>query len=499
MNIFFVLVLLLVATTGNALNVIVKVGNAITDDNPAFTQEKFDSNWKDGQILEIQDDHKYIGTATRKGFAIFHIQGKMSDFPELSRAYISEADKKNTIRKYWSPGNGRKRDYFINFEELIKLGVMSQSDWNRVLDKNQEMVIEVPYSLSFIAQHFKLEGVGTRDKKAKKRKGTIDAAGTYTIGTAKTYADIGAFEADLPADLTSPSVGGVVIGEFQVSEATDSNGGDLAFGQTTDSTDKIKITVHADNRHSGVYSTSKARIVYGTYDSLSTGGSDDMEFEYLQIDNTGSNNDGLYITGSGGTSSVHHCIFKGDINNTDDSLNINNNSGGTVYAYNNIIYGAGQTALYLQTQYGGDAYTAYIYNNTVDISANGITFNNAASPGTYTAKNNIVQGCTTDWIVLGLDTSGTNISEDATSPDVAYRSIDLHNATSNFNNYGANDYTLVEGSEESTLDDGEDLSGTFADDIAGTTRVDWYIGAFELEAAAAATPAVGYPQIIICE
>ena len=57
-----------------ALTIVAKVGNACHDPN----SPRFLSAWRDGQIIEFQEDDKYIGTATRKN-AWVSVSGYWSD------------------------------------------------------------------------------------------------------------------------------------------------------------------------------------------------------------------------------------------------------------------------------------------------------------------------------------------------------------------------------------------------------------------------------------
>jgi hypothetical protein len=89
----------------------------------------------------------------------------------------------------------------------------------------------------------------------------------------------------------------------------------------------------------------------------------------------------------------------------------------------------------------------------------------------------------------GFGTTAKNVSEGNSdpgwSPDAAYRGKDFHTNTI-FNGYATNDYTLDAAGDSTNLavcDDGDDLSGTFTDDIIGQTRSTWYIGASEIVSA----------------
>ena len=131
---------------------------------------------------------------------------------------------------------------------------------------------------------------------------------------------------------------------------------------------------------------------------------------------------------------------------------------------------------------------ANIYNNTfIGLTYSGINQNQSPTGATLNMKNNLCQDNRFDYADVGggFGTHAFNVSEDATSPDAAYQNKDVH-TNSVFKNYGADDYRLDSGGDATnlqTLDDGEDLSGTFTDDIEGQTRNTWYIGASEIVAA----------------
>jgi len=162
---------LLLATNCWGLTIIAKVGNA----SHKIGTDEFDRSWRDGQILEIQSDNKYIGTATRKNFAIFHLN---ADFKVMLKAeetayrlthnqekfvYKSEADKNAGIRKYWEnpvwevigiKDNGefihkhnRKRNYYINYEELLKDKIITKKQYNDILDKGKNRHYRTQYDL----------------------------------------------------------------------------------------------------------------------------------------------------------------------------------------------------------------------------------------------------------------------------------------------------------------------------------------------------------------
>lgn len=185
---------------------------------------------------------------------------------------------------------------------------------------------------------------------------------------------------------------------------------------------------------------------------------------------------------------VSYCIFY-DTNPGTGSfpqgLRINNTEA-TAKIWNNIFYDFDETDG--TTGRGmafdgavGDVCTAYIYNNTVYGCDIGFNMTNDANT-TTTIKNNIANGNGTDYAVGWDTTNGFNVSEDATSPDVAYRSKAV-----TFDNEAGDDFTVDDSPNDTTLDDGEDLSAdatiAFSDDIEAITRSPWYIGASEGPAA----------------
>ena len=445
----------------SGLNIVVKVGSAMPDrSNPLWA-----TSWKDGQILEIQADDKYIGTATRKHFCIIHLQEDMNKYKD--------------IKKYWhnpfTENIKRKRDYYIDFIALEKQGLISQSQLENIYNKQTETVLDFDMSFKEFEKYINHEDGKQRLFNKLDKGGTISAAGTYSIGTGMTYADLGEFEADLPANLTSPSVGGTVVGEFQVSEETDLDGTSVGFTHITNGSDNLKISVNSANRHSGVWTTNKAHII------AASGGISigyycyHFTMEYLQID---SGNGVNFGDNEKGTFTMHSCINKGKVR----IYPLYKNSDGTYNVYNNVFTG-GVYGIFMSIP-AGQTSVANIFNNTIIKNTTGVYFYYTGADSATTIKNNVIQGNTDDWndCVNATFTSTCNIVEQDDGPDVGYDSINLHDAVSNFVDYDNDNYMLVSGgSEIGTLDDATD-PGTMPDvDIRGVARSTWYAGAFELE------------------
>jgi hypothetical protein len=162
--------------------------------------------------------------------------------------------------------------------------------------------------------------------------------------------------------------------------------------------------------------------------------------------------------------------------------------------YNNIIYdffdtgshGIRSNVTFSQTSNG------LIANNTVINCYNGID-TDSTSGGTQSLVNNLVQDGNvsgSDYVKGGTWSSAKNISEDATSPNAAYQSKDVH-TNSVFQDYANDNFKLDSGGDVTNLaivDDGDDLSVNFTDDIIGQTRSTWYIGASEIVAGGFTVP-----------
>ena len=118
-----------------------------------------------------------------------------------------------------------------------------------------------------------------------------------------------------------------------------------------------------------------------------------------------------------------------------------------------------------------------IYNNTIIGGEDSCIYITSQGSGTVNLKNNILQGNdTADYEDDGLSgvtfNTAANISSDATSPDGGV----WINKTLDF--AGVDDYHLDSSDTEAT-DTGEVLSGIFTDDLEGTTRSNWSVGAYE--------------------
>ena len=461
------------------------------------------SSWRDGQLVEILPDTAKIGPWERKHFAVIQVPGDMDELRGTSdiKSTNDKALEFNSIlrvkdsfgRLPWDAfyngkeGKARKRDYFVDYKTLLNTKLVSVSTFDSLYDKtvaHETISIESDFTKLLQIEEDKPRLI----TEFSDRAGTI-ATGTYSIGDGLDYNTIALFEADIAATLT-----GDLTGEHADEETVIT--GAVQF-QVDTATYDLKLTAASGAKHNGTYGSAVhaagdgARVNYGTYDSLRTNLATLLSFELsdLVLNVAGTSNAGFYYTAGEGIT-VQRMVIKGDAN-TDDGIDIHIGTYGPISIINNIIYdisaGGGLRFVRPNTT-SGDYYL--IYNNTIISCDKGIQ--NDANASTYMAnsiiKNNLVQNSTTsDYSDAGggYGTHAKNLSEDATSPDTTYRSKDLH-TNSVFKGYATDDFRLDSGGDATNLaivDDGDDLSGTFTDDIEGQTRDTWYIGASEIVSA----------------
>ena len=152
----------------------------------------------------------------------------------------------------------------------------------------------------------------------------------------------------------------------------------------------------------------------------------------------------------------------------------------TAYVFNNFIYGFAGTVGAFGVQVNNASAVVNVYNNTI----RNCRFCIVQSTGTLRLKNNIAQDATSGDYSGTFTNAEANISSDATSPNVALRSIDLDFADA------ANDDYHLAATDTEAIGAGVDLSAdanlAFDYDIDGDERPsgDWDIGADQTAAAA---------------
>jgi hypothetical protein len=161
--------------------------------------------------------------------------------------------------------------------------------------------------------------------------------------------------------------------------------------------------------------------------------------------------------------------------------------GGTLYAWNNVIYGVGEPGYTAGIQTGGG--TAYLYNNTIAGITSGFAIR---SGGVVVAKNNLTDAPGTDFYGSFYPGSDFNASSD----DSALGFHSRRSQTFTFINSAAGDYHLATtdgGARNYGLDLSHDPLLPFSDDLDGTARSGgWDIGADEAASGADSVPPVRF-------
>ena len=240
-------------------------------------------------------------------------------------------------------------------------------------------------------------------------------------------------------------------------------------GWTSDSTHRVKVIAHLNDRHDGKWNTSVYRLDNGI--QLRCGF---ITIEGLQITsgtvsepiNTG-DFDGIIISGN--------VLKVTDADNTTAivDLGLLSSAGHEVYVYNNVIYGDGVISQRGIFGTSSDP-TYYLYNNTIYNCAEGVDFKYYET-NVY-AVNNAVFGCTDDFVRgASFATCDYNASDDGDGTN----SVSPADWSNVFEDYANGDFHLASGDTDLT-DAGDDLSSTFTDDYEGDTRSGtWDIGADE--------------------
>jgi len=487
---------------------LIKVGSKYPD----LKDPRHFSQWRDGQVIDVREMGFHRDKKSRTNHCIIQfpdadywaIRGtadwKSNNSSVLELKKIVSTPEKSGKFLWELPTNYErveepefKRPYFVDFLWLLENGHIDLSQYESVYDKYRE---HKPIILHGVGLYdiLRTEGVHERLSSEKDQTKGSESTGTFTIGAAGTYATISAFEADIAAQLT-----GNLTGEHLSEETSISSG--VTFDCDTN-TYTLKLTAQSGAEHNGGAYGNGARIKFGTYDRINAnetnnGDLDDFEISKIQLDISGAGNTGINFDdgGDSGLLLANRMLIKGDASSTAGiKLDI---KASNARVTNNIIYGigngSGDCGINLKQNVVGSL-NFYVANNTCIKNYSNIYQEHATLVGNLTLYNNLTQGDTggDDFGDAGAgfgSTHSKNVSEDATSPDASYQSLNCHDGNSCFTNYGSDDYRLTAGGDElSTLDDGDDLSGTFTDDVVGTVRSTWYIGAYELEAGVTVSP-----------
>ena len=491
------------------MEILCKVGDKVYPDH-----SNYNTHWRDGQIVDMR--HYGFHDLAMETKKVACVISTPDDFWSLrgSTNWKSTIQKVYDLKKYisavngqgkykWSTGyieedqslrrNYRRRDYFVDFKYLLDQGWITQSDYNSIYNKEK---VHNPIYLDrdFTSYLFH------EDAKSRLIPGIKNdsiSSGSFTVGAgghATTLADAEAnhIAATLTGDLT--------VNHLDEETAISS---DILFTVASNGY-LFKITADSGAEHNGGAYGNGARVNMATSDSLvfQNGGDVDAEVSKLALEVSGSVNRGIDVNsaGDGGLFTINRLLIAGDAD-TAEGIRIGSNTK-NIIVKNSIIYGlSGGTGIAVVGLGSGES--ASIFNNTLIGCDNNFLQGGASLGGTLLLKNNLCQaGVTADYSEGGggYGTTAKNVSEDATSPDAAYRSKDVH-TNDVFQGY-ATDMRLDSGGDSTNLailDDGENLYGSgVTEDIAGTARDDgtpFWIGASHLAAAAGANP--NQSQILI--
>ena len=456
--------------------------------------------WRDGQLVDIRPTGYSIGKTERKHF--FFIEDGQDYWQVRGDINWKSTRKKwldfkkqflvpDSNGKYpWEFGylkdeeTPRKRDWFADPKDLLDTSLITQSQFERIYNKDQDS--EIIY-LDRDPSTYIFHEVEKQRKPSdySNIKGSV-AAGTFQVGTGTgaDYATWTTAEADVAATMT-----GHLTFEGQNQETAISS---AVVWDTRTNSYLLKLTAEAGAEHNGGAYGSGARILLGTWDRMEFDETTDTylaraEILKLAMNCSGDGNEGWYIDDCGATKiSLNRLVVKG---NADTYRGISLWYGAVnVDVFNCIVYGIGASAgeggiAHIQLQ---DPGTHRIANCTIVGCREGIINEYATGSGAISWTNNLVQNCSTACYRddgAGAMTRAKNVSEDATG-DAGYTAKDLHTNTI-FVDYTNNDYRLNPAGDATNLaiaDDGDDLSGTFTDDVIGQTRSTWYVGAYEIVA-----------------
>jgi len=460
-------------------------------------------SWENGDIIEIRWDGFYkLGTLNSKHHCIIRLP--LIDYWSARSDTHWKSTKKQVLKfkkfessvnssgKFpWETNLNFERDIcrinYIDYEWLLKQKYITESQYDAIYDPTR--VADISLSITNLMKIVKTKGLHARiDPKKLLTHGSI-SSGTYQIGAEADYATIASFEADIAGQLT-----GDLTAEHQNEETAISSF--VTFDIETGSY-LLKLTAKSGAEHNGGPYGNGARINTGTNDSIyfneaNEGTLKNVEVSKIAFDVSGSSNLALHIKNCGkdGIVTINRLLIKGDPNS---------NYGIRAVAYNiilrnNIIYGVGNVGLFSGINLNTGNYTdfAYVYNNTCIDCYYG--FWSGGNGTNLVFKNNISQAARNSDYGGVFGTNAKNISEDDTSPNSSYRSKDLH-TNSVFFDYANNDYRIDRNGDAVNLaiiDDGENLSGVFTDDIANDTGYrpvegNWDIGASQRDPVKAST------------
>lgn len=469
----------------------------------------------DGQPIEARWDGFQWGVMERKNFLIlrtnddfWEIRGgndwkvwnaKAESFKELFSNTDSNGKQRWEFGYLEDEKQLRFRDRFIDIAGLLALSKMTSGMYDNLYKHGEEAGILVVNESLFDLLKYELSN--TRTVAPIKNQGITSGVYTIGAGVGPAYATVAGFASDVNA---GGQMDGDLRGEHLAEETAIT--GVVVFDTDTNG-NTLFLTAESGAEHDGRAYGNGARVNFGGSDRLTfaetVGGElDSVEVSKLALDITGPGNYGVFFSNGSdtGTFTAHRMLIAGD---SASLYGIRANVNINCDIVNNILYGIGDGGSEGGIQFHTGNETQNVLNNTVVGCFNGINQTDAVSdPGVLAVKNNLCQNNGTDYTNAGagFGTTSKNISEDATSPDAAYRSKDMHTgAATVFKNYASDDYRLDSGGDVTNLailDDGENLFGSgVTEDIQGQARdngTPFWIGASHIAVAAAG---IGNPLI----
>ena len=484
------------------MEILVKVG-----DRDYQTTQDFDKSLRDGHVLEIREDGFFVKDGVYRGRAygfttvVLLVPYAFSNFStKAEKLFMNQFLLRGAFvdgKWPWEPGyiqtmdlppsqreqyRAKRHEYFVDFDRLLALGWITQTQHKSLYNYSEQAApIWIDRDWTTLVGR---EGVDSRTTFA--RKNMAWTTGSKTVGSAGCDYTSWTSAIDDLGDLTGDAT---IIG--QLNETRTEN---AILADMSTSTYTLTLKANAAVKHNGTYSGH--RIVNGTtfntlIDVKQASGKviGNFVLQDLSVDCSGDSSIGIRNEVASGASASYAQIIQRNVVKCNSATYIGIFAQEAAYhpiIRNNVVYGASNNSLgygiRLYTQYAGSSSEDYVYNNTVcKCRINYSTEYNSAVTGLIHIKDNIAQGSTgtshVDYLNMGsVDVTSKNISEDATSPDAAYRSINLHDGTSCFADYTNDDYDLdADGDEVTTLDDADDLSAIgapeqFSDDIVDRAR-----------------------------
>lgn len=293
-------------------------------------------------------------------------------------------------------------------------------------------------------------------------------------GGGRDYSSLGGWYGAVEGDITA---GNAEVLECYDDGAVIDGGASGTF--TTDADSYVSIRAANGEETDGVGGGATLGNGMGDYITNVTGSLDDFYLQDMTLLLTSSSN--MISVTSGADILIERCFFDGDGNNTGQNYCLNVSGSATITIRNSIFIANEATA----TDQGHgihtfDASQTLVVDNCTFIGWDDGVENDG---GTITCQNVITFRCTDGFD--GTITKTTCISDVAGDAN----SQTTQTLAQLFTDGANKDFSVVDNSSD-LYDAGTDLSGTFTDDITGYTRVQWDVGAFELQEEAEA-PASG--------